>query len=206
MWEWSKRILKRKKRPPEAKSLFAAYHDLLQQTSAAPEGARVQKSRDIAENDEPVGRLSAPSEEDMLRLLELKIQDFNLKNITLLEYPYEPQTWTEMNSIFPEYLRAREVFLKLLGYSYADECRAAGLSDEDIRLLKETHVPENLNTHLKVPFDFGGTLDFENFALIRTHPDHGMIHRLIDFQIENNYLRVHKKIYLPWFEGKIYHD
>ncbi len=206
MWEWSKRILKKKTRPPAPKSLQAAYNDLLQQASAAPEGTRVQKSRDIAENNGPADLASAPSEEEMLRLLELRIQDFNLKNITLLEYSYEPQTWTEMNSIFPEYLRAREVFLKLLGYSYADECRAAGLSDDDIRLLKETHVPENLNTHLKVPFDFGGTLDFENFALIRTHPDHGMIHRLIDFQIENNYLRVHKKIFLPRFEGKIYYD
>lgn len=206
MWEWSKRILKKKRTTPKAKSLLAAYTDLLNKTAASPEGSSPQKKRDIAEIDTHESSVSAPKPEEMRRLLELKIQEFGLKNITLREFAYDPQTWAEMNNIFPEYLRAREVFLKLLGYSCAEECTAAGLTPDDLNLLKQTHVPENMNTHLKVPFDFGGTLDFENFSLIQTHPCHGMIHRLIDFQIENNYLRVYKKIYLPWFEGKIYHD
>lgn len=142
----------------------------------------------------------------MQQLLNQRLEEYALNNLTLKECVYDPQTWQEMSSCFTEYQKIRKIFLKLLGYSYASECTKAELTKADIKLLRQSIAPENYNTHIKIPFDFGGGLDFDNLCLIKTHPCHGIIHKLIDLQIENGFLRTYKKIYIPWFEGKIYHD
>ena len=111
-----------------------------------------------------------------------------------------------IGSGYSAYQSLRSRFFKLIGYADAEDCRYAGLNDNDIACLREGFAPENYNIHLKVPADFGGSLDFDNFSLIQTRPHHAGIHRIIDMQIENNFLRLHKKIFLPWFEGKFYYD
>ncbi len=201
MWEWSNRILN-KKRPKAAKTLQEAYNDLLLPNSLPP--SEMVKNQDIAAEDS--ASLAPPGPEEMLRILEKRLTEFNLKNFTLREASYEPQNWQEMDSGYIEYRRIREVFLKLLGYSHINDCQIAGLTKADIKLLRRSIAPENFDVHMKIPFDFGGTLDFNNLCLIQTHPRHDLVHRLIDMQIENNYLRTYKKIYLPWFDGRIYHD
>lgn len=202
MWEWSNRILKNNQ-PAVSKSLLAAYNDLLLPNTEQNTPTKV-KDIDIADNYDE--NIQTPSPESMRSLLKSKLDSFGLSNMILRECFYEPQNWSEMDNSFIEYQRIREVFLKLLGYSYAKDCLDAGLSQKDIKLLRQNLAPENYNTHMKIPFDFGGTLDFDNLCLIKTYPVHDMIHRLIDMQIENNFLRIHKKIFLPYFEGRIYHD
>ena len=201
MWEWSGRILK-KTSPASAKSLLAAYNDLLLQT--APATPHIVKDQDIAADDRT--SLLPPAPPQMRQYLLTHLADFGFSRMTLRECSYDPQNWQEMDKSWTEYLRIREIFLKLLGYSHADECLKAGLDKNDIKLLRGSIAPENYDIHMKIPFDFGGTLSFDNLCLIQTHPRHDLIHRLIDLQIENNYLRTHKKIWLPWFDGKIYHD
>lgn len=200
MWEWSNRSTK----PLDSaasKSLLAAYNDLLLSNTSTP--AKV-KDVDIGSGNN--GATQPPSPSEMKSLLVSRLRDYGFRSLELKEYPYEPQTWQEMNHCSAEYQRIREVFLKLVGYSYSEECTTAGLSKADISMLRRSLAPENWNTHLKVPFDFGGTLDFDNLCLIKTHPVHDLIHRLIDLQIENNFLRVQQKIYIPWIEGKICHE
>lgn len=208
MWEWSKKILKKNPSSKESKSLLAAYNDLIMQTHT-PASSFFSNRPGLNPDSEPAtteteNKTPAPAE--MRKTILAKIQDFNLQNIELRECFYDPQTWQEMDNYFAEYHRNRNIFLKLLGYSYASECIAAGLDSNDIKLLKKSIAPENYNTHLKIPFDFGGDLSFDNFSLLKTHPDHGLIHRLIDIQIENGFLRDYKKIYVPYFNGKIYYD
>ncbi|CCZ31210.1 MAG: hypothetical protein ACLSFR_01165 [Alphaproteobacteria bacterium] len=200
MWEWSNRLL-RKKDSEESKSLLAAYNDLLLQNAYAPEP--LKKNVSAQKNSSPE---TTPVPERMQQLLNQRLEEYALNNLTLKECVYDPQTWQEMSSCFTEYQKIRKIFLKLLGYSYASECTKAGLTKADIKLLRQSIAPENYNTHIKIPFDFGGGLDFDNLCLIKTHPCHGIIHKLIDLQIENGFLRTYKKIYIPWFEGKIYHD
>lgn len=199
MWEWSNRLRKPSTRKTTAKSLLAAYNDLVLQNSARPAPLATPAETEM------IGRKERSPELKIRHQLELRLREHNLR-MELKERPYEPQTWPEMNDCFSDYLKNRALFLKQLGYSYADECRRAGMTNDDIALLRQSIAPENFNTHLKIPFDFGGALDFENFSLVKTHPVHCLIHRLIDWQIENHFLRSYKKIFLPWFEGKIYYD
>lgn len=139
--------------------------------------------------------------QNVIKLLHI----YKLDNMQLKEQAYAPKTWEEMHNIFTEYQRKRSAFLKMAGYSSPSELEKMGLSPQDINLLKKGIAPENFNTHLKIPFDFGGKNDFENFSLIKTHHVHSNIHRIIDYQIANGFLLREKFIYLPYFEGRFYH-
>lgn len=197
MWEWTNRILKTRRRPV-ARSLLSAYNDLISQSiSFSDHNLSFAASGD--------NNAETRSNADMQSILISRIRNSGL-NLQLREYAFCPQTWQEMENCFAKYVRRRAVFLKFLGYSCNRECRRAGLSRDDIRMLRNGFPPENYNIHIKIPFDFGGGLDFENFCLVPIRPVHNLIHRLIDIQIENDFLRTHKKVFIPWFEGKIYHD
>ena len=189
MWEWSKTLFKSRK---GYRSLRDSYTDLL----PAPDSD--------SKTPAPVSDIPAP--EQMQNILQEKIRSCGLRGIELRECAYHPQTWAEMAKNFAEYQRVRKTFLKLTAYSHADECRRLGFDDEDMELLKNKHSPENYNVHIKIPFDFGGTLDFNNLCLIKSHPVHDNLHRLIELQIGNGFLQKHKITYIPWFEGSIYHD
>ena len=144
--------------------------------------------------------------EKMLSLLKKRLDKYGLNNIQLIEKSYVPLTWQETAQIFKDYPRNRAAFLKTIAYSNIDECMRLGLKDKDLKLMKLGISPENYNTHLKIPFDFGGTLDFENFSLIKSHPTHDQIHNLIELQISNDYLRINKKVFIPSFKERIYND
>ncbi len=185
-WEWS---LKNKKKPALKKEspLLSVYTDLL--------------IADKKSATEPQTSLNAAQ---MLHLLESRAQINGLKNISFIKKNYEPQTWAEMKNSIIEYQRTRAAFIKMLTYSHVKELQQLGLTDFDINLMKQGITPENFNTHLKVPFDFGGACDFNNLCLIKTHPDHDYIHDLIDVQIENSFLKETGGIFIPHMEGKIY--
>lgn len=208
MWEWSNHQ-KNKTPPPEkaiksSASLLTAYNDLIG-NSYTSYRSRI-KNIQIADNPDNE-KITSPEPETVYELVQNKIRELMLPaNTQIIEREYLPQSWQEMNRAFDRYHNLRARFLKLLSYSEQEACRQSGLSEDDINSLKNGYAPENFNIHLKIPADFGGTADFENFSLIKTHPYHDNIHRIIDMQIENNFLRVYKKIYLPWFEGKFYHD
>ena len=141
-------------------------------------------------------------EADVSKLMHI----YKLDNMQLQQQEYAPKTWEEMRHIFNQYQRNRTAFLKMIGYSKQNELEKMGLSFYDVELLKKGIAPENFNTHLKIPFDFGGGTDFENFSLIKTHHTHSNIHRVIDFQISKGFLLKEKFIFLPFFEGNFYYD
>lgn len=184
MWEWSKT---RKKNIHEG-SLKNRFEDLLHPS--------------LTPSSDP----EIPSPEQMEKILVSEIKKNNLPGLELKKCTYHPQTWNEMTKSSTLYLRMRKTFLKLIGYSAQEECKNIGLDEEDIELLKEKISPENYNTHIKIPLEFGGKLDMDNLCLIKTHPLHDQIHHLIDIQISCGFLQKYKFIYIPWFEGKIYHD
>lgn len=188
MWEWSKSLFKTRK---GYRSLRDSCKDLLASPPPAPE---------------PLIENTVPSPQQMQEILQQEIATFGLKNLELRECSYHPQTWAEMSKNFAEYQRIRKNFLKLIGYSHRDKCLEIGFDEEDIELLKNKRSPENYNTHIKIPFDFGGKLNFENLCLIKSHPLHDRLHRLIEMQIGCRFLQEHKIIYIPWFEGSFYHD
>lgn len=97
MWEWSNRLL-RKKDSEESKSLLAAYNDLLLQNAYAPEP--LKKNVSAQKNSSPE---TTPVPERMQQLLNQRLEEYALNNLTLKECVYDPQTWQEMSSCFTEY-------------------------------------------------------------------------------------------------------
>lgn len=203
MWEWSNKIINGPKADSKDTSLLSAYNDLLKNAPQPP--SIPEKIKDIEIAAPLSGQAEPPSVDEMRRIVEKKISGYKLKNLSIVEKNYQPQSWQEMSKIFSEYQRARIIFFKLLAYSEKKACLKAGLTQSDLSLLKQGYAPENFNTHIKIPFDFGGSIDFSNLVLIKTHPCHDRLHKIIDMQIDNNFLRTHKKIFLPYFEGKVYY-
>lgn len=205
MWEWSNQIVKPKETEKKATSLLSAYDDLI--ISHQPiYGNEVKQTKSKAPNEKTKEKISTLNPEEMKQLVKEKLEEFKLQNINIIECSYEPQSWVEMKRSYAEYQRIRISFLKLIAYSNTKECMDAGLTKNDLSFLKKGISPENFNTHIKIPFDFGGESNVSNIALVKTYPTHTRIHQIIDMQIDNNFLRIHKKIFIPYFEGKIYYD
>ena len=201
MWDWSKNILKTNT-VVKQKSLLMNYGDILQPKT----GISDYKFSCAAEVDDvdSFEEIVTPSVDEMLEILAKKMEVAGLKNFELKECFCVPQTWKETSHAFREYHHIRKIFLKLVGYSEKAGCVSLGLSKQDIKLLQNMISPENYNTHLKIPLDFGGRIDLDNMCLIKKYPTHEFIHKLIDLQIENNFLLTYKKIYIPYKEGKFY--
>lgn len=196
MWDWSNQPLQKK--ASHSASLASVYDDInLEQHPHTPLPTSYHPQQ-------PLDNIR--SFEQIEPQVEYLLKKYNLENMQLIAREYTPQTWEEMYNIFADYQRARTAFLKLIAYANLKDLILLGLNEEDISLLKNGITPENYNTHLKIPFDFGGDLSFNNFGFVRTHHAHSNIHRILDMQIAGGFLLKYKKIYIPYFEGKFYYD
>lgn len=210
MLEWTKRKLQTKSQA--FNSLVDAYDDLLvEYKDTANYHPSASSEPTSSEPGEPTSSEPAETEktaispEAMETELRQLLEVLQLHDIELTLQPATPKTWDEMNFCYSEYSRVRTEFLKLLGQHCSDECLDAGLKPAEIEGLVQGLVPENFNTHLKIPFDFGGMANVNNLALVQTHPTHGNLHKIIDIQIENHFLKTHRQIFIPYFKGRIYH-
>ncbi len=122
----------------------------------------------------------------------------------LIEVNYVMLDANWLSELRKAFKRTRRDFLKYVGYHHVNELIAAGMDEEDIKLVKKGKAPENFNIHVRVPFDYGGTNSFSNLVLIQTHPYHNEIHRFIDMQtlIQPNLKPM--KLFLPSPKGKVY--
>lgn len=185
MWEWSKT----ERRKKQTKSLQSSFDKILSSDQDC-----------VLEPEEDV-----PSPDKMKEILLSEIEQNKLHGFTLKECKYHPQTWGDMSKNSTQYNRMRKTFLKLIGYSNQEELRQLGFDEEDIELLKNKKSPENYNVHIKIPLDFGGSLDMDNLCFIKSHPLHDQVHHLLEKQICCGFLQKYKFIYIPCFEGNIYH-
>lgn len=196
MWDWSNQPLTKK--APHNSSLINVYEDInldRQSHMSLPTSYSSHPTQESADNFE-----------QMYSHVSYLLKKYNIDDMQLIPKNYTPQTWEDMYNIYTDYQRARTAFLKMIAYSNLKDLIRLGLDDMDISQLKNGITPENYNTHLKIPFDFGGDLSFANFGFIRTHHAHSNIHRILDMQIANGFLIKYKKIYIPYFEGKFYND
>ena len=137
-------------------------------------------------------------------LWEWQFSQTHLPNMELIEVNYVMLDANWLSELRKAFKRTRRDFLKYVGYHHVNELIAAGMDEEDIKLVKKGKAPENFNIHVRVPFDYGGTNSFSNLVLIQTHPYHNEIHRFIDMQtlIQPNLKPM--KLFLPSPKGKVY--
>lgn len=193
MWDWSNQPIQKK--TPDTGSLTNAYEEI-----------SLKRPQQIPAFYRPNTDIENYSIDEMRDYIQALLAKYGLDNMHLILKDYTSQSWKEMYSIFNNYQRARTAFLKLISYSEVKNLIKLGLSENEISRLKEGITPENFNTHIKIPFDFGGSLDFSNFSFIRTHHTHSNIHRILDMQIAKGFFLKHQKIFVPFFEGKFYYD
>ena len=136
---------------------------------------------------------------------EWQMSQLDLPNMELQEVNFvmlNAQWKLELRKAFK---RARRDFLKYVGYHNVNELLAIGLTEEDIRKIKKGKACENVNVHVKIPFDYGGTNDFSNLVLMQTHPFHADLHKLIDMQIAPQQRGgLPKRLFVPVPAGKVY--
>ena len=202
MWEWSKQKLQNGLTLPlynEDSSLLCAYDDILNKgISPSPQPFKDAPSYQIQQEKQDI--------EEMKSRLQRKLKEFKLTTFKLKLFPYQPQTWQEQDKCYQVVIQLRPIFLKRLAYTNEYSCKTIGLNFQDINLLKQGISPENFSVHIKIPFDFGGLATLNNLSLIRTHPTHENLHKIIDLQLNNNFLKEQKMLFIPIFEGNICHD
>lgn len=193
MWDWSNQPIQKK--TPDSGSLTNAYEEI-----------SLKRPPQIPAFYRPNTDIENYSIDEMRDYIHALLAKYGLNKMDLILKDYTSQSWKEMHSIFSNYQRARTAFLKLISYSEVKNLIKLGLNENEISRLKEGITPENFNIHIKIPFDFGGALDFSNFSFIRTHHTHSNIHRILDMQIAKGFFLKHQKIFVPFFEGKFYYD
>lgn len=137
-------------------------------------------------------------------LWEWQFKQTGLVNMDLIEADYVPLDPNWLSELRKAFKRTRRDFLKYVGYHHVNELMAAGMNEDAIKLVKKGKAPENFNIHIRVPFDYGGTNNFNNLVLIQTHPYHTEIHRFIDMQTLSQPNLKPRKLYLPAPKGKVY--
>ena len=140
-----------------------------------------------------------------LSFWEAKFQEMNFPGMDLVEATAYPLTLLEKVNRKKQYKRVKNDFLKYLCYHFVNDLREAGLTEDDIFYLKKGILPENYNVHLKMPFDYTGSVNFTNMVLIQNLPYHEDIHRFMDMQMENmSITTVPEKLYIPVPTGSVY--
>ena len=137
-------------------------------------------------------------------LWEWQFKQTGLVNMDLIEADYVPLDPNWLSELRKAFKRTRRDFLKYVGYHHVNELMAAGMNEEAVKLVKKGKAPENFNIHIRIPFDYGGTNNFNNLVLIQTHPYHTEIHRFIDMQTLSQPNLKPRKLYLPAPKGKVY--
>lgn len=182
MEEWSNK----QKSATKAKSLADIYKDLLPTTSCR------------------YSSLETPHA-DILNKLKKQAIALNLNNISFQPYPYHARDFSQTTQDYSRFQKTKYLFIKFMACNHAEECRKLNLSETEIKLMHQGIIPENISIHLKVPFDFGGDCIFENMVLLRTHPHHLYLHRLVEWQFEQGLLKKEKKLFIPYIEGYAYY-
>lgn len=114
---------------------------------------------------------------------EQLFHEMNFLGMDLMAVPFfnlSQDDLIEQRTLFQKTIRD---FLKLLGYSYANDLRAAGVSEDGIFYIKKGILPENYTVHLKYPLEYGGRISFDNMVFMQTHPYHDLIHAYVDQQL-----------------------
>lgn len=140
-----------------------------------------------------------------LKFWEAKFQEMNFPGMDLVEATAYPISMSDKIERKKQYKRVKRDFLKYVAYNFVNDLRNAGLDEDSIFYFKKGIMPENFNVHLKVPFDYTGSVDFSNMVLIQNRPYHEDIHRFMDMQMDGMPVgTLPEKLYIPVPTGKVY--
>lgn len=98
-----------------------------------------------------------------------------LPNVEVRKIQYKKRQADKLKELRAEFnSTVRKKFIKSLAEKVTP-LKNAGISDEDIKKMKDGLVPKGYQVHHKIPLDGGGTNDFSNLVLIKNDPYHIVI-------------------------------
>ncbi|MEA1938399.1 MAG: HNH endonuclease signature motif containing protein [Pseudomonadota bacterium] len=100
-----------------------------------------------------------------------------------------------------KFRKIRKRFMLWLVRTHKSQLLAAGLTNYDLRKMREGYVPAGYNVHHKLPISGGGTNSFSNLCLIPIFP-HNQIHKYIFEKIWNLVPGDRKILRIPWPVGE----
>ena len=112
-----------------------------------------------------------------------RFQETHLSDMDLVALKLSTSYTADLKAEATQIKIQSQSFLKQLHLKHMNELRIAGLSDDQIDLLKEGKLPINWTVHLKYPLAYGGAITIDNFVLIPHYPFHEDIHHFINQQI-----------------------
>lgn len=137
---------------------------------------------------------------------EKQFAQMNLPNVPLQEIHLKSISAEEVIKMQKGFSRIRKEFIKYVAYNLKKQLVALGLLPFEIEEMQNGKSPENFNVHIKVPFDYGGLLDFDNLIMIPTHPYTDEIYKYIDMQLLQYPVGKPATIlYMPVPRGKVFH-
>ncbi|WP_460016458.1 HNH endonuclease family protein [Lactovum odontotermitis] len=121
-----------------------------------------------------------------------------IEGLTVKDFDYVKRNPQEVGQLRKEFdSSARKNYLKILSKN-DDYLRQNGLSDLDIKMMKNGRVPRGYQVHHNHPLDDSGTNDFDNLILIKNDPYHKLI---TNYQKETvGSLEVGQTKTIPWPE------
>lgn len=137
---------------------------------------------------------------------EKQFMQMNLPGVPLQKARRNSMSKKEILNMQKEFKRARRDFLKFVAYNLREQLVTLGLLPFEIEQMQRGRSPENFNVHIKIPFEYGGTLDFSNLIVMPTHPYLDEIYKFIDMQLLHYPVGAPATVlYIPTPKGKVFH-
>ena len=109
----------------------------------------------------------------------------------------------ELGNVVVEGVRSK--FLKMLAKDHEKELvERLGLTERDIRGMREGYTPNGFNVHHKLALHGGGKNEFKNFILTPLYPHDQWHHDVMDAQLLGIREGESRKIKIPWTDEMIY--
>lgn len=112
------------------------------------------------------------------RISKLGIPEMPIKRVV-----FNPDNLSKCEKLYNDFFKISKKLMQFVYYNNFDDLIGANFSNESIMQMYDGVVPENIDIYLKVPFEYGGTLDFSNMFLVKKRPFKELIDNFIDEQV-----------------------
>lgn len=139
----------------------------------------------------------------------LGLPEMPLRKVSLQQISFD-----NLRKSYFDFFKISKKLLMFVYYNNIQDLIKAEFSMDAIYDMRDGKIPENIDISLKIPFEYGGTLDFSNLFLIKKRPFKTILHQFFDTQILSfnhemsssfsNSLLMPPELFVPYPKGIIF--
>jgi len=136
---------------------------------------KLKKAGKLTDEQAEIAEKAYRSSDGVIIHAQLKGENILLKNMKKKKIKYSKRTKKAREKLRNQFNNnEREAFLKDIANDpkKVEKLKKSGLTDIDMKLMKDGKVPDGFQVHHKVPLDDGGTNSFDNLVLMKNDPYH----------------------------------